>query len=68
MTNTVVNLTAKELAQRLRKTTDHLMRMRTLGTGPRFIPGRPVLYPLVEIEKWEQSRLINSTSEKIRDE
>lgn len=59
-----VHLTSKELAKRLRRSTGHLSNMRLAGTGPKFLPGCPVLYPLSEVEKWEQSRLVRSTAEK----
>jgi len=58
-----VHLTAKELAKRLRKSESRLAAMRLDGSGPRYIPGRPVLYPVHEVEKWEAAQLVRSGSE-----
>lgn len=55
------HLTSAELAERLRIKTKTLANWRTIGHGPRFIKGRPVLYPLAEVERWEADNLKGST-------
>jgi predicted DNA-binding transcriptional regulator AlpA len=58
-----MNLTAKEAANRLRLNVNTLANWRTRGEGPRFIKmGRKVLYPVAEIEAFEQRQLRNSTA------
>lgn len=60
-----MHLTAKEVAARLRMTTDSLAHWRIKGTGPRYIKfGRKVLYPLAEVEAFEKAGLRASTSQK----
>ena len=42
-----------------------LANWRVKGDGPRFIKmGRKVLYPMVEIEAYEQRQLRNSTAQE----
>ena len=61
-----MNLTPKETAERLRTGVATLANWRVQGAGPRFIKlGRKVLYPLVEIEAYEQRQLRESTSHKV---
>jgi hypothetical protein len=54
------NLTAKELAERWSMSTNTLANMRVAKKGPKWIqPGGPrchVLYPISEVEKWEQKK------------
>lgn len=41
-----------------------LANWRTTGTGPAYVRlGGKILYPAHEIEKWESSRTVKSTSE-----
>lgn len=56
------HLTAKELAERLRRKEQTLANWRVSGEGPKFIPGRPVLYPLAEVEAWERANVVRSTT------
>jgi len=58
----VTHLTVKELAARLRRKEQTLANWRVSGVGPKFIPGRPVLYPLVEVEAWERANVVRSTT------
>ena len=59
-----MHLTGDEVAQRLHMSTKTLANWRVSGEGPRFIKaGRRILDPMPEIEAWEQSRLVRSTSE-----
>ena len=61
-----MNLTPKEAAERLRMTVGTLSNWRVQGVGPRFIKlGRKVLYPMVEIEAFENRQLRNSTTQKV---
>lgn len=61
-----MNLLPKEVAARLRVHDKTLARWRTTGEGPRFIKhGRKVLYPVVEIEAWEQEKLRVNTAEGV---
>ena len=57
----VRHLTPAELAERLgggEITTSTLKYWRRMGRGPKFIrPGKHILYPVSEIEKWERSLL-----------
>lgn len=64
-----MNLLPREVAERLRlggeKTdgTGTLANWRVTGFGPKFIKcGKKVLYPLAEIEKWEQENLKANTA------
>lgn len=56
----MTHLTAKELAERLHRKVQTLANWRALGVGPKFIPGRPVLYPLTEVENWERENTVTS--------
>lgn len=59
-----VHLTPKELAKRLRANVNTLANWRWQGVGPRFIKvGRKVLYPLAEIEAFEQRQLRSNTTQ-----
>jgi len=62
-------LTPEELHARFKKrvAVRTLSNWRTLGIGPKFtkIGGR-VLYPLKEVEDWEQRRTTDSTSKYSR--
>ncbi|MES2346592.1 MAG: helix-turn-helix domain-containing protein [Pseudomonadota bacterium] len=62
MTNTPTHLTTEQLAERLHRKTQTLAHWRVTGEGPKFMPGRPVLYPIVEVEKWEAGQLRSSTA------
>lgn len=55
-------LFVEELAERFGVTQDTLRKWRVDGKGPHFIRGRPVRYPMNEIEKWENNRTVGSTS------
>lgn len=57
------HLTTQQLAERLHRKVQTLANWRVKGGGPRFIPGRPVLYPLVEVEAWERENTVSSTTE-----
>lgn len=58
-----MHLLPAELADRWRMSVGHLANWRTSGYGPRYIKfGRKVLYPVVEIEAFEQQRLLTATS------
>lgn len=59
---TPTHLTTKQLAERLHRQPQTLANWRVAGGGPSFIPGRPVLYPIVEVEKWEAAQLVASTA------
>lgn len=56
----MTHLTTKELAERLKKKSQTLANWRVKGLGPGFIPGRPVLYPLSEVEAWERANVVRS--------
>ena len=59
-----MHLTPKEAADRLRLTVGTLSNWRMQGAGPRFIKlGRKVLYPLAEIEAFEQRQLRSNTAQ-----
>jgi DNA-binding transcriptional regulator YiaG len=51
------HLTTEELAARLRRSPRTLERWRHDGKGPRSLPGIPVVYPVAEVEAWEQRQL-----------
>lgn len=58
-----MNLLPAEVAERLRVTVGTLACWRVSGAGPRYIKfGRRVLYPLVEVEKFENDHLRTATS------
>jgi excisionase family DNA binding protein len=58
-----MNLTPQEAAERLRTSVGTLSNWRVRGEGPRFIKlGRKVLYPLAEIEAFEQRQLRANTA------
>lgn len=59
-----MNLTPKEAADRLRLSSGTLANMRCKGGGPKYIQwGRKVLYPLAEIEAFEQKHLRSNTAQ-----
>lgn len=59
------HLTANELARRLRTPIATLKHWRLHGQGPLFIrAGKRVLYPLGEIEAWEQRQLEIETAKR----
>ena len=66
----VRQLTAAELAKRLRISANAVYAMNKRGTGPRRIKrgGKrgPVLYRLADVEAWEESRLVTPDSEPLR--
>lgn len=40
---------------------------RSIGCGPRYVKlGGRVLYPVVEVERWEAARTVASTSQYVR--
>lgn len=58
-----MNLLPSEVAERLRMSVGHLANWRVTGVGPRYIKfGRKVLYPLAEIEKFENDHLRTATN------
>lgn len=57
-----VHLTTGELAKRLHRSPRTLERWRHDGKGPRYLPGIPVVYPVAEVEKWEQGQLASSAA------
>ena len=59
---TDVHLTPKEVALRLRTTTEALRVMRQRREGPGYIRSgrRKVLYPLTAIEKWEKANYVDA--------
>lgn len=58
-----MNLLPSEVADRLRMSVGHLANWRVTGAGPRYIKfGRKVLYPLAEVEKFENEHLRTATS------
>lgn len=60
----VVNLTPEMLAKRWHiKHIGTLANWRCKGKGPKFIPGRPVKYPLEEVEKYEREHMVASTED-----
>lgn len=57
------SLTPSMLAKRFNlKSKGTLANWRVIGKGPKFIPGRPIRYPLREVEKWEAGQLSGSTA------
>lgn len=59
-----MNLTPQEVAVRLRTTVGTLSNWRIRGGGPRYIKlGRKVLYPLAEIEAFEQRQIRGATAQ-----
>ena len=59
---TPTHLTPPQLAERLHRKPQTLANWRVQGDGPRFIPGRPVLYPLAEVEAWERANTVSNTT------
>ena len=58
-----INLTPKEAAARLRTSAQVLSNWRIKGIGPKYIKmGRKVLYPVAQLEIWEDSRLRQNTA------
>jgi hypothetical protein len=58
-----MNLLPKEAAERLRTTVATLAYLRCTGGGPPYIKfGHRILYPLAELEKFENERLRTATS------
>ncbi len=58
-----MNLLPSEAAERLRTTVGTLAYLRCTGGGPPYIKfGHRVLYPLAEIEKFEQANMRTATS------
>ena len=61
-----MNLTPKETSARLGVAVQTLANWRLFGTGPRFLKlGGKILYPLAEIEAFEQANLRESTSQRV---
>ena len=61
-----MHLTTKELAARLRMSSESLAHWRIKGIGPRYIKlGRKILYPLAEVEAFERGLLRSSTSQNL---
>lgn len=59
------HLTSREAADRLRLSTRTLENWRVAGKGPRFAKfGRRVVYPIAEIEAYEQRQLRRNTYER----
>lgn len=55
---TLTHLTPKQLAERWHMTPKTLANRRAAGTGPAYLKnGSRVLYPLAEVERYEQSSL-----------
>jgi hypothetical protein len=60
----VTHLTSKQLAERYNMHPNSVADWRVDGYGPKFLKlGKNVLYPVVEVEKWEKEQLKRSTSE-----
>jgi len=58
-----MNLTTKEVAERLRLHPQTLINWRVKGDGPRFIKvGRKVVYPMIEVEAFEKKQLHAATT------
>lgn len=64
-----IYLTEREFSERYHVSMRTLSRMRTDGSGPRFIRSTPgnirgrILYQLAEIEQWLAGRTLTSTSD-----
>lgn len=59
-----MNLLPKEAAERLRTTVGTLAVWRVKGCGPRYIKfGRKVLYPVAELEAFEQKHIRSNTAQ-----
>lgn len=57
-----INLTAEEVAKRLRVSTATLARYRWKGTGPEYIKsGGRVLYSEFVIDEWERKKTRSAT-------
>lgn len=68
--NELTNLqyyTSKQLSDLLRVSTNYLNKLRMTGKGPKYVKigYRSVLYPVPEVERYVNSLLQNSTSEKV---
>ena len=58
-------LTQREAALSLRLSERTLERMRVSGLGPRFVKaGAAIRYRKIDLERWIEARLFNSTSER----
>jgi predicted DNA-binding transcriptional regulator AlpA len=58
-------LNQREAAMSLRLSERTLERLRVAGGGPRFLKaGKAVRYREVDLERWIEARLFNSTSER----
>ena len=54
----VQHMSPEQLAQRLGVSMRSIERWRSTGEGPRYLrAGRRILYPVVEVERWEAARL-----------
>lgn len=59
-----MNLTILETADRLHLVKGTLANWRVQGKGPRYMKiGKKVLYPVVEVEAFEQRQLRSNTAE-----
>lgn len=58
----IMFLTPEELAKRLSMKVGSLANWRTQGKGPKYVPGRPILYPVSEVEAWVKRNTVQSTS------
>ncbi len=59
----MTHLTVKELCERWRIAAGTLQNWRSHGHGPAFLKwGKNILYPMTEIEAWEQKHFRTSTS------
>jgi hypothetical protein len=59
----VMNLLPREAAERLRVSVGTLANWRTAGEGPKFLKfGRRVLYPVPELDAFEQKCLRSNTT------
>jgi predicted DNA-binding transcriptional regulator AlpA len=61
-------LTQDELAELLKLSVRTIERLRVSGTGPKFLKIRnSVRYRPEDVQSWEASRIVGSTSEETRD-
>lgn len=59
----MTHLTVKDLCQRWHIAAGTLQNWRSNGHGPAFLKwGKNILYPMTEIEAWEQKHFKTSTS------
>ena len=56
--------TTEELAERYNCGIRTIIRWRSRGTGPKFIPTKPVIYSYQEVLDWERRASIKSTAER----